>query len=345
MPFALTAFLALTFAPCMTAPTFATLQILVWGWLHAPHRTVTAMLCACGLSGATHHARFHRLLSQARWSLDAVGLCVFRLAMAWLGEQQTIFLAGDDTLARKKGLKIFGVGMHHDPLLSSRNKAIVNWGHNWVVLAVLVPLPFRREGWFALPILFRLYRSRQSVEREEGQQGPHRTRPQLLVEMLDLLCSRFAGLHFHVLVDGTYSGKSVVGALPGNCDLTGKMLLDAHLFAPPPARTPGQKGASRKKGGQVPSPRQMLAQEAGRKLNLRVWGKRTQVRLVETFFKKIDFRRFLVDLRDDIQMDDIHRIPELIEYGTQMGNMILNDELDRALRIKPTTPRQEATKV
>jgi hypothetical protein len=69
-----------------------------------------------------------------------------------------------------------------------------------------------------------------------------------------------------------------------------------------------------------------------------------QVRLVETFFKKLDFRRFQVDLRDDIQMDDISRIPELVEYGTQMGNMILHDELDRALRIQPTTPRQEASK-
>jgi hypothetical protein len=70
-----------------------------------------------------------------------------------------------------------------------------------------------------------------------------------------------------------------------------------------------------------------------------------QVRLVETFFKKVDFRRFQVDLRDDLQMDDISRIPELLEYGTQLGHMILNDELDRALRIKPTTPRLEGSKV
>ena len=69
-----------------------------------------------------------------------------------------------------------------------------------------------------------------------------------------------------------------------------------------------------------------------------------QVRIVENFFKKLDFRRFQVDLRDDLQMDDIHRIPELIEYGTQMGNMILNDEVDRAMRIMPTTPPQEAAK-
>ncbi len=67
-----------------------------------------------------------------------------------------------------------------------------------------------------------------------------------------------------------------------------------------------------------------------------------QVRLVESFFQKLDFRRFQVDLPGPFLMDDVSLVPELIEYGTQMGNMILNDELDRALRITATTPRQES---
>ncbi|MGZ6316481.1 MAG: patatin-like phospholipase family protein [Anaerolineales bacterium] len=66
-----------------------------------------------------------------------------------------------------------------------------------------------------------------------------------------------------------------------------------------------------------------------------------QVRLVETFFKKLDFRRFQVDLQELLPWDDATCIPELLEYGTLMGNMILNDDLDRALRIRPTTPRLE----
>ncbi|HEX8990907.1 MAG TPA: patatin-like phospholipase family protein [Anaerolineales bacterium] len=69
-----------------------------------------------------------------------------------------------------------------------------------------------------------------------------------------------------------------------------------------------------------------------------------QVRLVKSFFKKLDFRRFQVDLQDNPEMDDTSRIPELLEYGTRMGNMILNDELDSALRIRSTTPREEGSK-
>ena len=69
-----------------------------------------------------------------------------------------------------------------------------------------------------------------------------------------------------------------------------------------------------------------------------------QVRLVKTFFKKLDFRRFQVDLPDNPGLDDPSRIPELLEFGTRMGNMILNDELDSAMRIRPTTPQDEGQK-
>ena len=61
-----------------------------------------------------------------------------------------------------------------------------------------------------------------------------------------------------------------------------------------------------------------------------------QVNLTETFFKDLDFRRFQVNLEEDIAMDDPAGIPKLIEYGDRMGQMILSDQLDGALGIKPT---------
>jgi len=65
-----------------------------------------------------------------------------------------------------------------------------------------------------------------------------------------------------------------------------------------------------------------------------------QVRLVETFFKKLDFRRFQVDLTEPLAMDDPGTIPVLLEYGEQMGQMILNDKTDRAATIKPAKARR-----
>jgi|YelNatPaOPRAMG01_1025707.scaffolds.fasta_scaffold00348_27 patatin-like phospholipase/acyl hydrolase len=59
-----------------------------------------------------------------------------------------------------------------------------------------------------------------------------------------------------------------------------------------------------------------------------------QVYLVRTFFPELDFRRFQVDLRQDIQMDDSSKIPELAAYGEELGRMILNDQVDRSMTIQ-----------
>jgi hypothetical protein len=53
-----------------------------------------------------------------------------------------------------------------------------------------------------------------------------------------------------------------------------------------------------------------------------------QVHLVDTFFEQLDFRRFQVDLREPIKMDDVDKIPELVEYGQELGQKMLNDEVD-----------------
>ncbi len=62
-----------------------------------------------------------------------------------------------------------------------------------------------------------------------------------------------------------------------------------------------------------------------------------QVHLVDTFFEELDFRRFQVDLARPIAMDDVRAIPELSEYGVELGRMILADEVDRAMQIKAST--------
>lgn len=165
-------------AVVMTVPSFENLVTVLTGWIFARRRTITGMLTATGVAGKRHHSAFHRLFAQARWSLDALGLAVFRVLEPLL-PTDTIFLAIDDTLARKRGLKTFGVGMHHDPLLSSRGKAITNWGHSWVVLGVLVQFPLWKDRVFCLPILFRLYLNKQAAQRHNapnrvGQNWPSR---------------------------------------------------------------------------------------------------------------------------------------------------------------------------
>src|SRR5688572_28198567 len=192
----------------MTAPSFTSLTTVLTGWVFAGRRTVTRMILAAGDAAQKHFSSYHRLFSAARWSIDALGLVVFDLIQPFLGS--VVLLALDDTLARKRGLTMFGTGMHHDPLLSSRGKAITNWGHSWVVLGVIVELPFRRRHYYCLPIVFRLYLNKKSALKHRRA---YRTRPELAVEMLGLLCNHRKNQRFHVVADSTYGGQSVLCCL------------------------------------------------------------------------------------------------------------------------------------
>jgi hypothetical protein len=261
----------------MTGPTFASFGIVLAGWVFARRRTVTRLILAADAVDTKHHSAFHRLFAAARWSLAELGLAVFHLILPWVGPGP-VLLALDDTLARKRGRKIHGVGMHHDPLLSTRKVALKNWGHSGVILGVVVRFPFRPDHAFCLPILFRLYSSKQTVAKRGGR---YHTRPQLAVQMLGVLCRAYENRRFHVLADSAYGGQSVLCHLPENCDLTSRRDLKARLHDAPPVRHPGTNGRPRKRGARLPSPLQML-QQRGRRLALNLYGRRDRSRVVDT---------------------------------------------------------------
>lgn len=227
--------------------------------------------------GDKHHSAYYRVFAAARWSLDALGLALFSLAKPLL-EPGAVPLTLDDTLARKRGVKVFGAGMHHDPLASSRQRAVLSWGHSWVVLAVRVQLPCVPGRFFSLPLLFRLYLNRKSAAR---WRLTYRTRPQLAVEMLKCLSRALPERHFHVYADSAYGGQSVLAHLPARFDLTSRMPLEARLHAPVLTSQGPTRGRPRKRGLRLPNPRQMLEKQRARHLTLRLYGRQDKVRVVE----------------------------------------------------------------
>src|SRR5665213_2831447 len=84
--------------------------------------------------------------------------------------------------------------MHYDPLISSRKKTLVSWGHDWVVLCIVIVHPFwAPTKVFALPVATRLYRNHQGLAKAKKGQAKakkpkpdpnHRTRPQLAVQLI-----------------------------------------------------------------------------------------------------------------------------------------------------------------
>ncbi len=188
----------------MTVPTYASLMELMTGWVCAPRRTIMGMLCAGGVE--RHHSAFYRIFATAVWSIDAVGLAVYDLVRKLL-PQGTFFLVGDDTLLSRRGLEMFGAGMHRDPLLSSRGFTVVRWGHCWVVLCVVIESPRTPRRYFTLPILARLYLNKKACQKWNRVS---RSKPELMLEMLKLVQAHDRRQALHFLGDLAFSSASLI---------------------------------------------------------------------------------------------------------------------------------------
>ena len=236
------------------------------------HRYVTEVIFSSGHVGDGHWSRFHRFFSHAAWDIDTFSMRLAKLVVTILAPGTTFFWAVDDTLCRKRGLTLYGAGMHYDPLISSRAKSLVSWGHDWVVLTLIVAFPaWAPSKVFALPIAMRLYRNRQGLTKgkknPKGKKGQkkstkpkhdpnHRTRPELALELITLVAQWFPNDEIIVSGDSAYGGRSILSHLPPNVHLISHVHPNGALYEPAPPKKAKCKGPARKKGDRLPGMKQ-----------------------------------------------------------------------------------------
>jgi hypothetical protein len=278
------------FACCFTEPSFRTFCIIVNGWLLGHRRrTVTGVLLAGDGLKSKSFSCFHRFFSQGRWMPDSLGRVLLVMILPFVAGGP-LLVAVDDTLNRKTGKRIWGAGMHHDPLLSTGKRKFFSFGHNWVVLSIQLSFPFAPDKTWSLPILMRLYRRQQrkrkpgrpaGERKATGQATPaeYRTRPQLATEMIEILASWVPDRVIHVVGDSAYAGKSLSQHLPDNAHLISRMVMNAGLYDPPPKPRKGGRGAPRKKGKRLPSPAELAQSKKSKwkKTRVSIYGKRVRV--------------------------------------------------------------------
>ena len=266
------------FSACFTAPSFASFEMLMSGWvLNVGRHTVTGTVRAAGALSAKHICSFHRFFSRGRWNPDEVGLTLARLVIELaFASDAPIRLIVDDTLGRHTGKHIAGASMHRDPLLSTAGRVLFHWGHVWVVLAIEVELFERR---WALPVLCRLHRSKKRCTAEKQQH--HKTTEQAR-ELVKLLTDRYPNRSFLLLGDAAYTNSSLIKNRPANVTLIGRGRLDAVLYMPPPKRRTGQMGRPRVRGEQLPSPANQAQSKNApwKQVRVEVYGKVATVKVL-----------------------------------------------------------------
>jgi uncharacterized protein YerC len=262
------------FAEVFTRPTYYRFFVLVLAAvLTTGNHTVMNLLRTLGGLAPGSTSSYRRVFSKRRWSLWRLARILAERIVTHLVATGPIHLAGDDTVDEHRGKKVFGKGRHRDAVRSSHSYTAFRYGHKWVVLAILVRLPFTTRLW-ALPILVVLYRS---PAKDKKQRGRHKTPAQLMRQMLKVMLRWFPDRHFVFAGDGGFGTHELARSAakrPRRLTLVSRFYADANLYkAPPVVRGKKPKGRPRVKGAKMPAPAQVVAKTKERhKLNVAWYG-------------------------------------------------------------------------
>ncbi len=121
--------------PSFTRPSFEKCRQLWLGWLPTQgRRTVTGAIVASGQLGEGTMRR-GTASSRRRGGLPMNSPPVLQQILAhFVAEGELVVVSLDDTLAPKKGPRVWGIGNHIDAVRSSRGTKVFCFGHVWVVL-------------------------------------------------------------------------------------------------------------------------------------------------------------------------------------------------------------------
>lgn len=243
-----------------TRPTFRRFIVMMTGWIVTMgRRTVSRTLQVMRDQLDGHWSDYHRLWSQARFSLWSVAAGLVRQVVSLLPADAPILVVVDDTVDEKDGPRVWGKGVWRDASRSSRRHVSNTFGHKWLVMCLLVHLPGIDRPW-ALPVLCGMCRSKK-VAQALGLRP--RLASDLTRQMLIRLMRWFPERKFILLGDSkvvTHRTACFAHRHRDRVTAVSRLRSDANLYDPPPVRRPGQRGRRASKGRKRPSPRQRIGQ-------------------------------------------------------------------------------------
>jgi hypothetical protein len=259
------------FRPAFSTPTYHRFCMLVLAAvLTTGRRTVTNLLRTVRGKTSGHMSSYHRVFSQRRWSAWGLARLLITFLLDHVVPPGPVLLAGDDTVTEHPGPRVFGKGRHRDGVRSTHRYTAYRWGHKWVVVSVLVKLPFATRLW-ALPGLVALYRS---PEWDRLHRRRHKTPAHMARLLLARLVRWFPQHHFIFMGDSGYGTSETArfcSTHRRHLTMVSKFYGDAALYAPPPLRTHSTMGRPRVKGPKLASPQEVVANTLKRTSLLVTW--------------------------------------------------------------------------
>ena len=256
-------------APAFTQPSLVTSVDLLIGWIMClGKRTLTRVADTVHADAPRDRSQRHGLdtyynfFERSAWDprdlAQRVGILIFtRLKL--LG---VITLLVDDTLSHKRGRSVWGLGWFRDAVASTHKRTATATGHNWVVVAVAVCVPFTGVPVLALPLLARLHR--------KGKKQP--SCAALARELVAEVLAWYPQRRFTLVGDGAYACKEVLLDLDERLTFVGRLRGNATVYDPRvPKAQPGRRGPKPKKGALLPKPKEAAAKADRQRTDRGAW--------------------------------------------------------------------------
>jgi hypothetical protein len=239
-----------TFAPVFSRPVWRHVQVLLVGAILAPgQRMVSSILRVVGLDHLSTFQTYHRVLNRAVWSSLALSRLLLGLVVTTFAPDGSLVIGIDETIERRRGARIAAKGIYRDPVRSSHSHFVKASGLRWICMMLLVPIPWADRVW-ALPFLTVLAPS-ERYHAEHGQR--HKSITVWARQMVRLLHRWYPTRRLIIVGDSEYAAIDFLAATRPVATIITRLRLDAQLFAPAPARRPGQMGRPRLVGSRLPS--------------------------------------------------------------------------------------------
>jgi hypothetical protein len=159
---------------------------------------------------------------------------------------------------KKAGTQIEGLARYRNGAGSARQEYRTLRGLNFVLGIMRIPLTRWPGHSLSIPVGLELY---LKPAQAQHLNVPYRSRSQLARAILDFMAEQLPNRALRSLADGGYATKDYVRQVPDTVHLVGRFPIRAKLYEVPLPPPPKRRGAPRKKGTLIGSPK-TLAQTA-----------------------------------------------------------------------------------
>lgn len=234
---------------------------------------MTGLLTTCGQEFHDWSADY-RLFSQTRLPLPEIFSVIRHAALDLLPRQAPLCVAIDDSLLRKTGIRIPGVGWRRDPLGPHFQTNFVR-AQRVLQLSANVPLPGGDYRMVPISFVHAPTPVRPSSKASDQEQSAYRKASRLaclsrrasqqISSLRQALDAETGGSTrpLYIFGDGGYTNSTVLKSLPATTVLIGRIRKDAEIYSlPPETQAPPTRGRPRHYGAPAPTPEQIRTDDS-----------------------------------------------------------------------------------